>query len=104
MTSDDLLARSFTGLGVSIERIAVLNALLRDGERSVAALAEELGLTPNAAWRHLVGLERANLARRRRATHPRGVGRITYWSADRNRALQAVDEFEDELLRGVDLE
>jgi predicted ArsR family transcriptional regulator len=94
----DLLLQS---LGVSMGRVEVLNSLLLGGETSTTAVAAELGITQNAAWRHLRSLQAGGLVTERRTRHPRGQGRITYWCAVAERALDAVDRFEDELFRGV---
>jgi predicted transcriptional regulator len=108
MTHTDLVAdlreaRQLEYLGINRERIAILNALLRDGILSTTDVVNRVGGQFNGVWRLLMRLERAGLVSREHATHPRGIGRITYWRPDSNAVHEMIDRLADELFAGAPL-
>lgn len=95
------LSEQFECLGVSRDRITVLNSVIREGVSSTADIAGRVGGSFNATWRLLVRLEGAGLVHRQHATHPRGVGRITYWRSDPDAVQEMVYRLEDALFHGA---
>lgn len=92
---------AIAAFGGSPLRVAALNTLLREGEASTEQVAASLGTTQNAVRRQLLALESAGLVGMRRATHPRGLGGITYWRTDRDRVEDTIDDLVTEVFRNV---
>lgn len=84
-------------IGVSHVRVAALRELVRDGPASTAEIARRLEMPQDATRRQLGYLQAGGLVTSRRATHPRGLGGITYWEADTEAVLGLVDDLHDGL-------
>ncbi|MFJ2535773.1 ArsR/SmtB family transcription factor [Microbacterium maritypicum] len=72
-------------LGASPARVELLRLLLDRHELTALEIMDVLGMTRNGVGKHLDELTAAGFLIARRAIHPRGVGGVIYWRADRER-------------------
>lgn len=85
-------------LGASSVRVSVLRFVLGRDECTALQLIDALGLTRNGVGKHLDELTAAGFLIERRAPHPRGVGGVIYWSADRDRIAAELWRLTGDLL------
>jgi predicted transcriptional regulator len=88
--------------GLSEARITVLREVLQHRRRSTSQVMEATGLSRNGALNHLRALAIAGLVIGARTTHPRGAGPITYWQADEDSVVDALDAIEVVILERRD--
>jgi predicted ArsR family transcriptional regulator len=85
-------------LAASPLRVALLQYVLAREECTALELMQTLNLTRNGVGKHLDELTAAGFLLERRATHPRGVGGVIYWSADRERIAAELWRLTGDLL------
>lgn len=95
---DDAAALAYRALGATSTRVEILRLVLSSREVSTADVMNALGLSRNGVTRHLRELNADGLLCERHATHPRGSGPITYWSADADRVLDVLDSLVDHVM------
>ena len=77
-------------LDASQVRVDLLRLMLSHDELTALEVMDALGLTRNGVGRHLNALTEAGFLIERRATHPRGIGGVIYWRADRERIAHTL--------------
>jgi len=77
-------------LDASQVRVDLLRLMLSHDELTALEVMDALGLTRNGVGKHLNALTEAGFLIERRATHPRGIGGVIYWRADRERIAHTL--------------
>lgn len=77
-------------LDASQVRVDLLRLMLAHDELTALEVMDALGLTRNGVGKHLNALTEAGFLIERRATHPRGIGGVIYWRADRDRIARTL--------------
>ncbi|MGW9159661.1 ArsR/SmtB family transcription factor [Microbacterium sp. NPDC055665] len=85
-------------LGASPARVELLRLVLDHHELTALEIMDVLGMTRNGVGKHLDELTAAGFLIARRATHPRGVGGVIYWRANRERIAAELWAFTGALL------
>lgn len=77
-------------LDASKVRVDLLRLMLAHDELTALEVMDALTLTRNGVGKHLNALTEAGFLVERRATHPRGIGGVIYWRADRDRIARTL--------------
>lgn len=97
---EDTACKAYDALGVRL-RDELLRFLVSQPEVSTARIMSEFGISRSGAVKHLRILSESGLVTKRRSTHPRGSGPITYWQADPAEVVVLMEGFLHYILGGA---